>query len=175
MIDSVLAAYVDGGVVLKNPSPFAGTWAIVLLGQNEQVLYRNQGSVTPEEMGLPTISNNLTELLAAVEALEALPDKWDGVLFTDSQVTQRRLVNPRAKMNGIPSGLQHRLAVARYRLGRFNVGLLAGHPTRKQLSDGRGRRGLPVSRWNVECDRACTQIAREISSRLTFDPEGAPR
>lgn len=162
-----LLAYCDGGVIGRNPSPEGGTWSWCHVGpvepHGEQIVSHEGGTVTPADIGLGTITNNLTELLAAVECLEALPDGWTGTLYTDSLVTLRR-VHPgtkKPKYNGIPSGLVERVATQKKRLGAYKVVLLGGHPTREDLARGRrdNASGPPVSRWNVWCDERCKSLA----------------
>lgn len=164
----MLSVYADGGVITKNPSTYGGTWACIMVTQigDADQFELHSGLVTPAQIGLPTVSNNYTELLACVESMERLPDRWDGVLHTDSNVTRIRLVYPRAKLNGIPNGLRERLADQRKRLGSFTVVLLSGHPTREQLRTGIGKHNLPVSRWNVECDKECNRLANTFRSQL---------
>lgn len=163
-------AFADGGVIAKNPSEHGGTWACLFLeeGQNavEEDVKVYSGIVTPGQAGLRAISNNYTELLACVEALERLPDEWAGTLFTDSHCTRCRLVNAAPSMSGIPEDLQSRLWTARGRMGSFKVILLDGHPTKAQLASGIGKRGNPCSRWNVVCDKECGRLALEFLSKL---------
>ena len=111
------------------------------------------------------MTNNLTELLAAVLGMESMPANWDGTLYTDSQVTLYRVErrSPRkkaARMNGIPSALVERLNAARNRLGNYSVILLGGHPTYSDLALGHRPDGLPVSQHNVHTDKLCN-LAKE--------------
>lgn len=151
--------YVDGGVVRQNPSPIGGTWACVLVDVNGRELDRASGFVSRESLGMD-VTNNFTELLAAVEGLERLPDGWSGTLHTDSNVTRCRIIGRNPGMNGIPQALRDRLAACKKRLGFIRVVLLDGHPTRDQLFRGSGKRGNPVSKWNVLCDELCTIAGR---------------
>lgn len=156
--------YCDGGLIGANPSPNGGTWCFVVVDDDVQVAMQS-GIVTPAEAGLPAITNNYTELLAAVNALEMMDDGWTGTLFTDSNVTRLRLISSKPKMAGIPPALQQRLRDAKRRVGAFKVALLDGHPTRQQLASGIGKRGGPVSKWNVLCDEECTRLANEFKAR----------
>lgn len=155
----VTKIYCDGGVIGQNPSDVGGTWAYILLNKDEWPVLKGSGVVTPGNMNPYVITNNYTELIAAVLALELMEDGWDGVLHTDSNVTRCRLVNKNAAMNGIPESLQLRVQDVLARLGRFSVVLLSGHPTEAQLRAGKGKGGRPVSKWNVLCDEACTAAA----------------
>ena len=42
--------YCDGGVIGKNPSLIGGTWAYLTL-VNNQLIYKEKGSVTPKDAG----------------------------------------------------------------------------------------------------------------------------
>lgn len=166
MIHSV---FVDGGVIKRNPSTYGGTWAYVFVDENDQEIGRRSGYVTPQEIGLPTITNNLTELLAAVNAMLHLPEDFAGTIHTDSFVTLCRITARNPKMNGIPDHLQDRMWVARKRLvnfGKHMVVQVDGHPTKDQLFKGKGKRGNPVSKFNVLCDDLCGMEARKFLKSL---------
>jgi hypothetical protein len=104
-------------------------------------------------------------MLAAVQAMEALPDGWHGTLYTDSQVTLLRLTSGRS-FNGIPDALVARLRAAQARLGRYGVVLVGGHPTRAELHAGFRKDGLPVSWHNVFVDRLCRDLAQSVLSKV---------
>lgn len=155
--------FVDGGIVGRNPSEIGGTWAWCEVIDGERV-QEQSGSVTPEEIGLPRVTNNFTELLAAVLALEAMPDGWCGTLYTDSKITLYRLKGSR-KFAGIPDSLRERCERQRERL-RFEVVLLGGHPTVLEMYRGRRSDGTPVSCWNVWADRQCGREAEAMRERM---------
>ncbi|MCK8265740.1 hypothetical protein LW980_17860, partial [Erwinia amylovora] len=69
--------YADGGVVMVNPSPHGGTWAWCHVS-GERMAASGSGSFPPAEYGMESASNNLTEFLALLHGLEALPDGWAG-------------------------------------------------------------------------------------------------
>lgn len=151
--------FVDGGVINKNPSPIGGMWAWCLVRRGI-IVNQNSGLVLPKEFGMKTISNNLTELMAALKGLGAVTRwncKWDGTIYTDSLNTLRRITNG-LKFTGIPNAL--RLEALDLRRGRkWQARLLAGHPTITELDSGVARRnGLPVSKWNVWCDQECKRV-----------------
>lgn len=168
-MDGKIDLYCDGGLIGANPSRLGGTWACVIVthGVGHEVF---SGIVTPADAGMGTISNNYTELEAAVQALERAPAGWTGVIHTDSNVTRCRLIAKKPKMKGIPGHLQERLRKAKARVGAFTVVLLDGHPTPLQLMHGKGKRGNPVSAWNVKCDAECTRLANQFKSRLAAVP-----
>jgi hypothetical protein len=151
----VVDCYTDGGLAGRNPSAIGGSWAYALVSDNT-VHMQCYGFVTPGEMDVPAVTNNLVELLAAVAALEALPLGWEGKLYTDSLCTQQRLITNRPELAGVPDVLESRLWDVRRKYGLIPVVLLDGHPTRKQLLTGFGKRGNPVSPWNKHVDRLCT-------------------
>ena len=150
-----LDLFCDGGVIGSNPSAFGGTWGWCLILDGE-MLRHGSGIITPEEARREAVTNNLTELYAAVRALEATRGKIT-TLHTDSKVTQHRL-NGGNKFVGVPHWLVKRTRMC----GIVKAVLVGGHPTKKELRDGkRERNGLPVSLWNVFCDRECTRLAKE--------------
>ena len=150
--------YTDGGVISKNPSPIGGTWAWCWVRKGKCVYYKS-GVILAHEYR--TISNNFTELVAAVKAIESVPRDWNGVLYTDSAVTKARMTTG-TRFEGVPNEL--RLNVLKLRRGRkWTVQLVAGHPTKKHLREGH-KNGAPVSKHNVFCDYLCGSRAREVIS-----------
>jgi ribonuclease HI len=153
--------YCDGGVVGPNPSAIGGTWCWCWV-TNGKILRYASGVVTPETIGVDGITNNVTELYAALRALESVPRDWAGTLFSDSKCTLMRLTNCR-KWRGVPDWL--RVRVQKRRAGRkYVTGLLGGHPTQAELKRGLGKRGHPVSEFNVFCDKECTRLARAFKT-----------
>jgi ribonuclease HI len=153
--------YADGGVIRKNPSPFGGTWACCwVLG--DVLVKEESGLVLPGVIGLPSVSNNVTELVAVLEGLKYVPAGWDGAVYTDSGVTRTRLLYEDAGMVGVPETTAEAVKEMRRRLGKFTVVLLGGHPTRKELAAGVRKDGKPVSKWNVRCDESCGRLAAEF-------------
>lgn len=153
---TIIACYADGGVIGRNPSPVGGTFAWCHVDMDNIQVASYSGVITPVEAGLPAITNNLTEMLALVAGLEALPAGWAGTIYSDSQVTLGRMFEG-WKMNNIPAWLVRRGSAALQHINRPRCScvLLDGHPTQVQLAAGRGKRGAPVSEWNVWCDKAC--------------------
>jgi ribonuclease HI len=169
-----VAVYTDGGVIGRNPSTRGGTWAWIQVGVQEgqeKILAEACGTITPAQAGLPAITNNYTELLAAIQALEALPEQWAGTLYTDSLITLRRieqslLGNKPSPLNGIPDNLRQRLVACKRRLGPYSVRLLGGHPTKLDLARGYRADGKPCSRYNVYCDATCQRLAKAAGASL---------
>ena len=181
-MDEIERLYTDGGVLGSNPSARGGTWAWVQVSCGERV-QRGYGWVTPRElaawsqdgeMGREVVTNNMTELLAAVLGMEELPDGWGGELVTDSHVTLTRVVRLRkqAKLNGIPLSLQRRLADCKARLGPYRVSpepAICPVP----IACGSTRDGVPVSIHNVYVDCLCARAAREFYVVPFFDADAA--
>lgn len=163
MSDSPSFIYCDGGVIGPNPSPVGGTWAWCWVNEDGEKIKSGSGVVVPQNVGLPRITNNLTELLAGYYALQSVGKDWGGTLHTDSRVTQLRLTVSH-KFKGIPENFMN--AVLSLRQTRnYKVRLVAGHPTRKELEQGFSNRNrLPVSIHNRWCDRECRGLADSVLS-----------
>lgn len=164
--NEIVAVYADGGVILKNPSSIGGTWAFcaVDVAGNHVI---EQGGVVIGSNERP-ITNNITEQIAIVKALEAMPDGWSGTVYSDSQIALGRVFKGWRGKN-LPSNVIERTQKAIKRMGRIKPVLLKGHPTQKQLKEGfahKGRRTTPVSIHNVWCDKACTEQARNYMAQL---------
>jgi ribonuclease HI len=169
--DLTASLYTDGGCIGKNPSALGGTWAWCTVEHMGGRLRYRSGHVTPPDVGLDRVTNNYTELLAAVQGLESLPDGWDGDVYTDSIITLYRVQQclphwNKAKMKGIPLDLQERLGKVKARLGDYARHLLGGHPTRADLIRGVKPNGMPCSIHNVFCDSLCVEQSRAFFRRL---------
>ena len=155
--------YCDGGVIGKNPSSYGGTWAFRWVTDG-LVVKQHGGIITPAIAFMPAITNNLTEMLALVRGLEALPPTWAGTIYSDSQITLGRAFQG-WKWKNIPPWLHQAYQRARGNLihwRHIKWVLLQGHPTKAELSAGVGSRGYPVSEHNVWCDQECGRRASEF-------------
>lgn len=166
--------WADGGVILKNPSPFGGTWAWCAVNDKGQIVQSDSGFVPAINSRM--ITNNDTEMIAVIKALESMPEHWAGTIYTDSAVTIARFKkigsgNPEliSKINHIPRNVLARAIAARDRVGRVGFRLVKGHPTKQDISrgykikkkeDGSEKR-IIVSRFNVWCDLECSRISLE--------------
>lgn len=162
------ALYCDGGVIGKNPSEVGGTYAYRILTDGH-VIKDGSGVMVPVQAELPTITNNLTEMLALVRGLQALPFSWNGAVYSDSQITLGRAFQG-WKWKNIPTWLHHEYQEQRRRLMNWTQIrwiLLQGHPTRSELAAGVGSRGYPVSEHNVWCDKECGARAAEYLKLMT--------
>lgn len=158
-----IAVYTDGGLIHANPSPIGGTWAACHVDADDQLVWSASGLILAEagDPDLALVTNNQAEFRAMLAGLDALPDGWSGTVYADSAVTLARFSRPEtAGLKGIPLDWRRRMALVLSRLGRLGFVLLDGHPSRAQLAAGVGKRGNPVSRWNVYVDRLCTETAR---------------
>ena len=161
-----VAVYCDGGVIGRNPSEVGGTWAWCTVNAAGEVLERDSGVIE----GLCT--NNVSEFVAAVRALEHLPNKWRGQLCSDSAVTLGRLCAGWALQNLPPEWIE-RGARQLKRLGPLRPVLLQGHPTKEELAEGVGKRnGYPVSVHNVWCDEECGRQAVKYREGLAAKAKG---
>lgn len=167
--------YCDGGIIGVNKQAKAGTWAWCKV-QNGSVIASASGIIVikdhpyPDEVagyafeeptGVPFIGNNLTELLAVVEALEHSQKIDYGLPVTfhsDNQNAVKRVTEGWA-CNGVPDWLMTRMEAVQTALTIEGV-LLSGHPNKKQLELGIGPRGYPCSKHNVWCDSECKRLAK---------------
>ncbi len=151
--------YCDGGVIGRNPSKMGVTWAWCLV-ENDDLIRWDSGWVEPADAAQSPLTNNFSELYAAVRAVIDNPDAK--VLFTDSQITLYRMTRSK-KFNGIPNWLRRKALKIR----GMPVKLLAGHPTFKELEQGFADRNRnPVSKWNVFCDLKCQEAAKDFQAAL---------
>ena len=128
--------YCDGGVIGPNPSKIGGTWAWCMVEDN-RLITSQSGIITPEVAEVPVITNNLTEMMAALTALDYIFwrfPKWNGVLHSDSNVTKQRLRGT-APLRGIPNWMVGKILELR-RNKNWSMILLGGHPSKKELADG---------------------------------------
>jgi ribonuclease HI len=152
----VIMAYCDGGIMGQSPSRYGGAWAWCHVdGLNKRV--KEKASLIMPTESWPTLTNNYVELVAAIRALEALPEGWNGVLGSDSQITLGRLFED-WHTEGIPDGMVARAKKALARLGKVKGVLLGGHPTLVELERGYNSKGRPVSEHNVWCDKECQRF-----------------
>jgi hypothetical protein len=130
-----------------------------------------QGVRVVEDSGLimqPGITNNITEYIAAVRALESLPDGWSGLLCSDS--LSRWAACAGAGSSHASRRVGPSCGAAIRRLGKITPVLLAGHPTKGRLAAGVSRRNRrPVSEHNVWADKTCKWLAAQYLRGGTND------
>ena len=171
---SVVAVFADGGVIHRNPSPYGGTIAYCHVDEHGKrveslgaLVLHNPGSrdYLPGVPMIynsytPLVTNNMTEMLALLACLQALPEGWSGPVHSDSQVTLGRLFWG-WKLTGLPAQWIEWGSRCLKRLGKLEPVLLQGHPTKADLARGVGaKRGYPVSKHNVWADKECGRVAK---------------
>lgn len=149
----ITALYCDGGVIGKNPSPHGITWAFCGVDENNRRILEAGGYVVSPPGRLAT--NNWSEQIAIVKALEAMPAGWSGLVCSDSRIALGRVFQDWSTKN-LPRNVIERSRQAVARLGCLRFLHLQGHPTKEDLARGIGaKRGLPVSIHNVWVDEEC--------------------
>lgn len=162
--------YADGGVINKNPSPLGGTWAWVLVDDKDfAVIERDSGYVSRSEIG-SDVTNNQMEFLAVIRGLlnitnpQALKE-----VRSDSNITLGRIFRDWSITN-IPDWIleERKRAFKNYDTKAWSnclmlkYTLVQGHPTDDELRAGIGKKGRPVSKWNVLADKLCNDEAYEF-------------
>lgn len=161
-----LKLYADGGVIFKNPSPYGVTCAFVIVNKDSSI---QSESFMFTHSGLST--NNQSELLSIILGLESLSNTNRAAIAevcSDSNVSLGRVFR-NYSMSNIPEWTQVRLSNTKKSLvnwDKFSYTLLDGHPTKKQLDIGMGKRGHPVSIWNKICDDLCQQESEKFMTSI---------
>lgn len=150
----------DGGVLGMNPSRYGGMIACRLIEADGEAVFSLSRLVFPAEIGLPKVTNNVTELMAVLLGMDQLPDHWSGCILTDSQVTYYR-IHPRkkSKFSGVPVPIIQQLDRHKSRLGRYQIELVKGHPQAEDLRRGTDRLGRKVHADQHWCDEECNRLA----------------
>lgn len=166
----MLKLYADGGVIRQNPSPFGGTWAICMVNHLDQLVWKNSGIISPEDMETPFVTNNQTELLAVIYGLQrVMTSENDLEVCSDSQITLMRVFG-HSPFNNIPEWMINLLRWEQKRLTyfkKFTHTLMDGHPTKAQVESGIGKKGHVTSKWNVLCDKLCNEQAEKFLNSIT--------
>jgi hypothetical protein len=134
------------------------------------------GHVLPADLGLPWVSNNVTEVLGILAGLEALEDGWCGVVYSDSLCainTVRNCLKKSKPPKWLPAPILARAKTVVARLGEVMYVLLGGHPNRKELAAGFRSDGKPCSEHNVHCDKLCKREGEELAAALATLEEAA--
>lgn len=173
-------AYCDGGLMDASPSPKGGSWAFCLVDADGVHLVEDGGLVFPKDIGKRVVSSNVTEFMAMLRLIEALPDDWSGTCWTDSQVTMFRFMRLQKgqalEKDGVPEEWEMRGEAALLRLGTVSFKHLKGHPSEADLDrdhptdpslgkgwmiskkKGRADRLYRVSRHQRWCDQYCSEL-----------------
>jgi ribonuclease HI len=153
--------YTDGSTIKDNPSQIGGSWSACLVTWDGTRIMTGSGTLTPKQVRLPLVTNNVMEIVAVIAGLKRLPPDWNGVVFSDSEITLGRVFQG-WQTNGIPDWLFSELVHQQDRLINWDTitGVLVGsHPTKVELLQGFSHKGLPVSIHNVWCDQECQKLA----------------
>ena len=151
LLYKVTHIYCDGGVLGRNPSKFGGTWAFVCV-RDDEVVEEQSGVV--ETIPGRLFTNNWSEQIAIIKALENMPEQWSGVVCSDSKVALGRTFQG-WKCNNLPSNIGKRMRSCLKPLGKVTWQHVGGHPTKEDLHRGRNLSGDLVSKWNVRADELC--------------------
>lgn len=146
--------YTDGGLAPGT----GGSWAWCAVGEDDEMIFGESGffAAPPNR----EITSPQAEFAALTKALEAMPDGWAGIVASDHELTLSRFFKGHACFN-IPPNMLQRAKTSIDRMGRMTCLLLQHKPTKKDLENGFGKKtGLPVSRWNVWCDKKCDEEKR---------------
>lgn len=150
-IHTVVELYCDGGLIKMNA--IGGTWAWCGVDKFGKIVVCGSGYML--ETPTKKVTNNTTEQVAIVKALEAMPPRWSGLVNSDSACALGHLMGSHFNSK-LPANVAERCAMAKLRAGDFKTRLLEGHPYEVDLLRGIGsKRGHPVSIYNVWCDDEC--------------------
>jgi ribonuclease HI len=159
-MNKIAKLYCDGGLIGSNPSPLGGTFAWIGLDSKGEEIASGKGIILPSDIGMESVSNNVSELYAAMDALEYVGEGWKGIIYTDSKITLHRIEHSKS-FKGIPNFMRLKILDLR-RCRKYRVVLLKGHPSQEDLKRGKTLDGKPVSIWNKKCDEMCNELAREF-------------
>lgn len=166
--------FTDGGCINSSRSSEGITWAWALVGAapvnipvqptegglaSDGWLIKSDSGLIRCEDGL-TLTNNMAEYIAMLRGLEAMVEGWEGAVVSDSEITIGRFFWG-WRNKGIDQELIERKNAALKRISKITWIHVDGHPTKKQLLTGKGKRGNIVSKWNMHCDSLCN-LAKQI-------------
>ena len=155
----VTEVYADGGLLAMNRIGGVFAWCGVTASGHRVMSER--ACVLETKLKQP-VTNNHTEEIAIIRALEAMPEKWSGKVYSDSNVALFRVFWNGGSKNR-PWIIEERAKNAVKRLGKLEPKLLQGHPTETDLIVGIGeRRGIQVSIHNHFCDIQCELEKKEF-------------
>ena len=165
-MEKTLNLYTDGGCAGKNPSTIGGTWGWALVDHEDNLKKFDSGYVLPNLVG-GDVTNNQMEYYAVLKGLEDLPNDSSVIVYSDSLITLGRMFQGWKNKN-IPKEWIERLNTQKKRVNILAYRHLDGHPTKKQLEEGKGKRGNLVSKWNVMADKLCSDQAKSLLASVEF-------
>jgi ribonuclease HI len=85
--------YTDGSTIMKNPSPYGGTYAWIVVNSANKAVMTGSGVYTPDKIGADVVTNNQMELVAILHGLQAARTKGHVIreIVSDSRITLGRL------------------------------------------------------------------------------------
>lgn len=156
----IVGIYTDASCISKNPSDIGITWAWCGVDSQGNRVVQDCGSI-PYKKGKFIFSNNLAEFIAAVKALEAMEEGWNGYLYSDSECTLGRLFH-NWSVEKLPKNVVSRAYAALDRLGEVKPILVQGHPNKRELVNGVGKSGNKTSVHNCYVDGLCSAEAKKV-------------
>ena len=198
-MNTILRIYTDGGLAQDNPSVLGGAYCVIAvketIDENGLVIGSQQISIQsdillPDELDASkkepakgSVSNNNTELLGVIVALETVPKLVEWVagelMETLTIVTDSELAMKWAQglygTDSVPNVLLERLKDAYVHIGSLGFDtqffpkyeLIAGHPNQQELKKQfkmKKTRKYRVSEVNVRCDEVCGKICDAVSA-----------
>lgn len=166
----------DGGLVAMNK--YGGTWAWTGVNDLNRRIIGESGFVEgppskqPDKSFTRHVTNNHSEQIAIVKALESMPDGWEGTVISDSRIALGRVFNRHTwSMKNLPPNILERTHAAMTRMGPGIKSLnIQGHPTEDDIRKGWGRhRNLPVLIHNVYVDWECERQREEYFKVYDLD------
>lgn len=149
--------YTDGGLTGRNPAR-GGMYAWVYV-EGDTVIASESGMVMPSHFGREFITNNQTELTAIYRALRALPDGWQGQLWSDSECAVHWVDGPPGMPWGnVPKDIRRKVIDQLNRIrksgGSIEFRHLNGHMDKSEFH-----------KYNVMCDRMCNEERRKYEEK----------
>ena len=163
----------DAGTLGVNGKAKAVSWAYCFVDS------RNNLITSKVDMNWELKTSPQGEVLAIIEALEALPVGWSGKVWSDCLYALKVVFKTDYWDGYIWSDkkLNPKLKKRRDVLWRkydgfkdFEIELLSGHPNKKELEAKVAKNGRRVSEWNVVCDSLCTDIMEEWKVNTSQKP-----
>lgn len=158
VMDQVVAIFADGG--LLGFKKHGGTWAWCGVDKEGKRVLMYSGVMEEAKVGY-VVTNNHSEQMAILQAIEMMPPGWSGNVYSDSFIALGRVFHGFRREN-LPDEIHQRSMAAVKKLGTIKTGNLKGHPfeadlraKKKQRTEGSGF--LPTSIHNYWCDKKCEE------------------
>lgn len=149
----IVAIYTDGATIGNNPSKLGGAWAWCAVDIHNDMIANDSGIVYAPKTRI--VTNNQIEQIAIVKALEAMPEGWSGIIYSDSMIAMGRVFkgfgkNPTNK--NLPPNIIRRTLEAVARCGKLTAIHVKGHS------------GNIYNEW---CDEECSRLVRVARRNIT--------